>query len=409
MGAVLEPHISHTAQRCGAAGPVLVVHDTSEFAYTGEDREGLGRLRGNKSQGFLFHASLAVEAGSRQPLGLLGHKVWVREQERSAVVQGRRGPRKASGPDYARREHKESDRWTEQVEASVAKLPSSKEVIHVMDREADSFALLATLHERHRDFVIRVGRDRKTTHDQDTLVELAARAEGIAQVEVPVSARAPKGAPRSNKTFAQRDARIAKLEFSGTKAEIRAPGYTRGLAATLPVHVVHVRELEAQASHQPIEWMLLTSLPVDTAEQVQRVVEIYRTRWLIEEFFKALKSGCDMERRELESLDTLTNMLAICIPIAYQLLALRHLARTRPSAPARALFSDAQLAILRAKAKLAPEATAHQALVAVAYLGSHFEPFERKLPGWKVLARGLERLLTYEEGWLIRDEDPIKR
>ena len=170
------------------------------------------------------------------------------------------------------------------------------------------------------------------------------------------------------------------------------------------MHVVHVRELDVSGAYHPIEWMLLTSLPVDTESDVRRVVEIYRARWLVEEFFKALKTGCEMERRELESLETLTNILAICIPIAYQLLALRHLARSKPQAPARLLFSEAQLAILHAKAKTPADPTAHEALVGVARLGGHWVPFERKLPGWEVLGRGLERLLTYEQGWLIRDE-----
>jgi hypothetical protein len=129
-------------------------------------------------------------------------------------------------------------------------------------------------------------------------------------------------------------------------------------------------------------------------------VEIYRTRWLIEEFFKALKTGCGMEQRELESLHTLTNALALCIPIAYQLLALRHLARSKPTAPAHLVLSPTQLAILQAKARLVLEPNAQQALEAVAYLGSHFVPFSRKQPGWRVLARGMEKLLALKEGWL---------
>jgi len=155
---------------------------------------------------------------------------------------------------------------------------------------------------------------------------------------------------------------------------------------------------------------LLTSEPIDTEAAVREVVEIYRARWLIEEFFKALKSGCAMEKRELESLHTLTNALALCVPIAYQLLALRHLARSTPNVPASRVLSTAQIAILQAKARLAHDPTAEQALVALAYLGGHYVPFSRKTPGWRVLARGMERLLDLEDGWLVRDaEDTIKR
>jgi hypothetical protein len=164
------------------------------------------------------------------------------------------------------------------------------------------------------------------------------------------------------------------------------------------------------SAEEAVEWILLTSEPFETEVQVREVVEIYRTRWLIEEFFKALKTGCAMEKRELESLHTLTNALALCIPIAYQLLALRQMARSKPEARAETILSAAQIAILQAKARLPAEPTVQQALVAVAYLGSHFVPFEKKLPGWRVLGRGMERLLAFEEGWNVREkQDPIKR
>jgi hypothetical protein len=133
------------------------------------------------------------------------------------------------------------------------------------------------------------------------------------------------------------------------------------------------------------------------------VVQAYRTRWIIEEFFKALKTGCAMEDRELESLHTLTNVLALCIPIAYQLLAVRHLARTNPAAPAADVFTPTQIEILQAKTKLGPNPTALQGLEAVAYLGSHFDPFSKKMPGWRVLSRGMQRLLALEEGWVARE------
>jgi hypothetical protein len=241
-------------------------------------------------------------------------------------------------------------------------------------------------------------------------VQIAARAQGCVEVQVSISARPHTTVPGRQKTFAQRDARLARLEFAATSAEILGPRYATGLPRSLPINIVHVRELNAPSPQEPVEWFLLTSEPVDTEAEVHEVVEIYRTRWLIEEFFKALKTGCAMEKRELESLHTLTNALALCIPIAYQLLALRHLAGSKPTAPARLVLSDTQIAILQAKAHLIPNPTAQKALEAVAYLGSHFVPFARKAPGWRVLARGMERLLALEEGWLAHDaQHAIKR
>jgi hypothetical protein len=396
MDVMLEPHLRHTAQRCASVGKILVVHDTSGFEYEGNGREGLGRVRTGTSQGFLFHASLAVEAGTRQPLGLIGSKVWTRTATRTSVAQGRNGPRKKSGSDYARAESKESDRWGEQIQASTKRLSGTcPNIVHVADREADIYALLAVLHERCDRFVIRLARDKKAREapnaEPESLVQIATRAHGCVEIDVPVTARIPTTMPSTSKTFPPREARIARLEFAATSAQIHAPSYAKQPEACLPIHVVHVREIGAPSGHDPVEWLLLTSESIATEANVREVVEIYRSRWVIEEFFKALKTGCAMEKRELESLHTLTNALALCIPIAYLLLALRHLARSSPQAPAQRVMSDTQIAILQAKARLAVSPTAQQALEAVAYLGSHFVPFTKKKPGWRVLARGMER------------------
>lgn len=415
MGAMLEPHMMHTAERCASVEKVLVIHDTSTFEYGGA-RKGLGRVRTKTSQGFLFHASFAVELGTRRPLGLVASKVWTRDETRTSKTQGKNRPRKTAGGDYARMGTKESDRWREQIESSSQRLVGCKKVIHVADREADIYALLAELTARGESFVIRLARDKKARATPDgeleSLIEVATRAKGCAVVDVAVSARRATALPRQTKTFGTREARSARLEFAAATAEIRGPKYaSKTHPRSIPIHVVHVREPDAPSEKDAIEWLLLTSEPVDTDAQVREVVEIYRTRWTIEEFFKALKTGCSMEDRELESLHTLTNVLAICIPIAHHLLAVRHLARTRPTAPAELVLTRAQIAVLQAKARLPQNPTAHQALVAVAYLGSHFVPFERRQPGWQVLGLGMERLLALEEGWLAHAvaQDAIKR
>jgi hypothetical protein len=405
MTALLNPHIDSTKRRCASVGKVILSHDTSNFEYRGGSREGLGRVRTKTSQGFLFHASLAVDAGTGQPLGLVASKVWVRSDEIKSVVQGANGPRKKSGGDYARDASKESDRWVEQIQAAEELLSDAGcKALHVADREADIYASLKTLCERNYSFVIRLSRDKKARQTAaaplENLTTLARRAEGRTEVQAPIAKRAATTIPGRKKTFAEREARTARLEFAATSATISAPQYGEG---SLSINVVHVRELEPPNPDEPIEWFLLTSEPVDTVEQVAQVVQAYRTRWIIEEFFKALKTGCAMEDRELESLHTLTNVLALCIPIAYQLLAVRHMARTQPDAPASDVLSPTQIAILQAKTKLGTNPTAFQALEAIAYLGSHFDPFSKKMPGWRVLSRGMQRLHALEEGWLARD------
>lgn len=408
MSALLEPHVARTVERCAdKKSKILVLHDTSEFEYEGDGRRDLGRLHSKRSQGFFLHASLAVEAATRRPMGVVASKVWTRGEELTSVIASKKTGklRKRNGDDYAGTANRESKRWDTQARLSARRLAGCDRVVHISDRESDIYAYLAKRIARHEHFVVRLARDKKartSTHEPlESLVEIAKRASGVVRAQVPLTRRRASSAPRSEKVHPSREARDAKLEFAAVCAEIRAPRYCDPRhPQTLPVNVVHVRELDAPSEQLPVEWFLLTSEPIDTPEQVAEVVEFYRARWLIEEFFKALKTGCMMEKRELDSLQTLTNTLALCIPIAAHLLALRHLARETPDEPASKILSPEQIKILQKKARLRENPSAHDALVAVAYLGSYFTWNDKKKPGWRVMARGMERLLALEEGWL---------
>lgn len=158
--------------------------------------------------------------------------------------------------------------------------------------------------------------------------------------------------------------------------------------------------------------MLITTEAIDTQDQVERIVDHYRARWTIEEFFKALKTGCAVEKRQLETYAALRNALAVFSVIAWRLLLLRTASRHTPSAPAEAVATARQLRLLRSLKRLdhprvrgvePPEhATAHDVLLAVAKLGSHLK--QNGPPGWQVLGRGYDSLLLLEVGWIAREE-----
>ena len=137
-----------------------------------------------------------------------------------------------------------------------------------------------------------------------------------------------------------------------------------------------------------------------TAEQALAVVDGYRARWVIEEYFKALKVGCAIEKRQLESYDALCNALAIFTPIAWKLLELRTVARTEPNAPATTVLTPVQLDVLRAcgHRKISAIPSLREALLSVASLGGHIR--NNGEPGWQVIGRGFERLLVLETGWV---------
>ena len=152
----------------------------------------------------------------------------------------------------------------------------------------------------------------------------------------------------------------------------------------------------------PIDWKLVTSEPCTRRKDVEAVVDAYCTRWVIEEFFKALKTGCGIERCQLESLEPILNLLAIMLPVAVQLLALRSLAAADKSALALGGLSSLQLRVLRAMSKrirLPRNPTAQQVLLAIAALGGHLK--NNGPPGWVVLSRGFQDLLRYTEAFEV--------
>ena len=279
------------------------------------------------------------------------------------------------------------------------------EAIHVMDREADSYAIFATLSEQRRLFVIRSFQDRVLTSDGESHLRAAAKAARTTlRREVPLSPRPKIKGPKGKRHPARRH-RIAKLRFAAAKVELPRTGDARNFeSASLRLNVVHVSEAKTPTGETPVEWFLLTNLPVDTPDEIAFVVDCYRGRWTIEEYFKALKTGCQYERRQLESATSLLNALAILAPVAWRLLLLRHLARGDEKSPAISALTPKQLEVLRAVSRrpLPQRPSAKDAMLAVASLGGHLK--SNGDPGWLVLGRGMHDLLLLELGWRAREE-----
>jgi len=399
---IMKPHQDQTVLRCVEARSVVVIHDTSEVEFAGESRRrGLGRLRSQNDQGFLLHASLAVAGdGSRRPLGVPGVHTWVRESLGSSRHDD---GRKKDGGAYADEANKESARWWSLIDETEARL-AGLNTIHTFDREGDSYVLLRKLLDNQVHFVTRMAHDRIVL-DRDNerigrVSEVLLDVVDVLTLEVPLSPRAAKNTPRSTET--PRKARLAQLAVGASRMHLSPPHYIDGNPESLEVNVVYVHEIATPAGAEPVAWVLIASQPVSTVDQIRSVLEVYRTRWLIEEFFKALKTGCSLEKRQLDNYDSISAALAIFLPIAWQLLLLRSLARTQPDEPAELVLTQTQCEVLRAAVpvlKLPARPTVAQALRAVAYLGGHFT---KRAPGWLVLGRGLEKLIDLETGWRLR-------
>ena len=179
------------------------------------------------------------------------------------------------------------------------------------------------------------------------------------------------------------------------------------LPSSLKLNFVEVRELDPPEGEEPVLWRLVTTEPVDTEDEVAAVVDAYRMRWLIEEFFKAIKTGCRYQEHQLESSKTLLVLLAIETVVAWRMLLIRWLARNIPGEPAKNILNPTQLVILKRivekKKRTASEViTAEYVLYEIAELGGHIK--NNGPPGWLVLRRGFEKLFALEQGWNLAQD-----
>ncbi len=397
---VLMPHLTATARRAAEAQTIIVPHDTTEVGFS-TPRNGLGRINdAQMGRGFFLHTALAVRAdGSRDPLGVLGVRQHLRME----------GPRKRKRKHTERvpEAEKESARWWQLVADVSQRLSAETQAIHVMDREADDYVLLTRLIQAGHRFVIRAQYNRQievNRYKDATLTKALTGLSGRVTRQITLGSRKPK--PLAKSILPPSRLRTATLEFRATTVTLCRPNPTPvteiDVPKTLTVNLVHVVEPNPPEGYEPIEWKLLTMEPIATSEDIEAIVDAYDTRWVIEEYFKALKTGCAFEKRELENAHSIFNLLAIFLPIAWKLLRLRTLARAETDTPATTVLTKLQIAILRKHdvARLTAAApTIRDAYLAIARLGAHIK--NNGPPGWQVLARGFLQLQTLAEGAAI--------
>ncbi len=383
---LVAPHRAQAiARMCEVAERPIIPIDKTEFVFKGEsEREGLRRISPNK-QGIEAFFALGVSP-SRRTFGIVGVEP-LDHGGRSAALE-----------------------WDGFVDVAGCELEAAGlKPIYVMDREADVFELFCSLSEKQRDFVIRVSWDRVARElggdCDETMRSLVERAPISLVRTVPLSRR-PNGGRTTvaKQKHPARASREAKLAIRACTAVLSRPPIKKlaALPASVTLQLVQVIEVDAPEGTVPVEWILATPLPIDDVASIEAIVDAYRARWTIEEYFKALKTGCRFEDRQLESSDSLLNALGLLIPIAWRLLELRNLADDEPSAPASVVLDAEELHVLRKLSKdvkLSSEPTIAEALLAIASVGGHIRQNGR--PGWQVLHRGFDQLLRIVEGYRL--------
>jgi hypothetical protein len=388
MDALLEPHHRATLDRMRRESVVLVAQDSSSLRYTMHaEMQGIGPIsnRVDGPQGLVVHSALALRPDGL-PLGLLDIEAWARDP-------GEFGKRKACNSKPI--EAKESFKWIRALTpiGNAAAHCASTRIITLADREADIFEYLLEARTRRLDVVVRAKeKNRRLERQVQPLgmhLHLRPKAGTIA-LEVPRRGKQP--------------ARTAELSVRFDKVTLTPPQAKPDLAA-IQLWAVLLREeqppkepapAKAGEVKQPLEWLLLTTVPVTgLADAVERV-QWYAKRWGIEVFHRILKSGCQIEDRQLATADRLEACLAIDAVVAWRIHYLTWLGRTTPDLPCTVAFDDDQwqaVTVFKTR-KPPPEQppSLRQMIRSIAQLGGFLARKSDGEPGTQTLWRGLQRM-----------------
>ena len=338
---LLAPHAEATRRRMAQQAVVLLVQDTTELDLTRPDKQvaGAGPLDGGGRRGVLVHPLLAFTPDGT-PLGTLLAKAWSRGEEVRCA-----GHSRAERAATSIRE-KESYRWVEflrKSEEESSGFPSLR-IVCVADSEADVYELLVEgTRPSHRvSWIVRACQDRAL---QEGGIHL--RQEVLAQPvlfthEIHVRGRKAKVHCETRGRRQPRQSRQATVEVRAASVTLRPPWRADGPLPEVQANGVMVREVNPPEGEEPVEWLLLTDLPVESVEQVRLVIQYYCVRWMIEVFFRVLKSGCRVEERRFERVDRVLSCLGVYLIVSWRTLYTCRLGRSCPEISCEALFEPAE-------------------------------------------------------------------
>ena len=390
--ALTEPHRRATLAAAAVSEEVtLMVQDRTTLDYSSHKRRtvGLGEISTVRDRrGALLQAALGVEADSGRILGLAHSELIIRDPDRKRK-EGRRRSKSA-----------EALAWERTVEA-IGRVPEGATWVYVSDRESDIFEYMEACLKHGAGFILRVFHERSLhsrTADvgEEVVMSLLTTARALPAFADP-EARYTVKVPSTTKARA----REAQVVLSWCGVELKPPWYARE-RTPLKAQVVRVWEPSPIDGTPGIEWILLTSLPINNASDARQIVKWYERRWLIEDFNMCLKTGCEIERSQLDHVDDLDRLLGFKLPIAARLLQLRQDVRLAPNVPAEQVVEPMYVRLLRAKLKLKVLAMSlTEFWMRVAQLGGHRGRKSDGPPGWRTLWRGWLQLQTLVEGALL--------
>ncbi|MBX3356609.1 MAG: IS4 family transposase [Phycisphaeraceae bacterium] len=405
---ILAGHMQATRARVGAVdGPVLALHDTTEFSFTRERAHAIGvtnrvaaghkdekgRQRMHTVCGILMHSSLIVTTDG-VPLGLAAIKLWTRKRFKGTNALKGRGLDAGTHSVNTTRipiELKESIRWLENVRQSTANIGDAARCIHIGDRESDIYELFSECASLGTKFVFRTCVDRRVEDGRRTVANAMdeQRVRAVHRLEV----RDDKGRPSN-----------AVLELKYHQIEVCPPIGKEKRYGTMVLSVIHAKERGVPKGRAAIDWKLVTNLSIRSKADAIEKLDWYALRWKIETFHKVLKSGCRAEDSRLRTAERLVNLIAIMCILAWRVLWLTMMNRASPDLPVKLVFTNSEINLLE---RLVPvndgsrKKTVGNFLTRLARLGGYLNRARDAPPGNMVLWRGMARLTDIHLGYCL--------
>lgn len=414
---ILAPHSLCTLRRAAQHKVALFVQDTTELDLTRPRQQvvGAGGLDGSPRRGLFAHL-VHVFSVDGTPLGTSSAQI-INRPEEPAGKGKRTKVQKEKHRTQTPIEQKESMRWLaglRRVREAAGQLPDTQ-CVCIADSEADIYELLAEPREtacgRTVDFILRACRDRvleidPAASDQASAHRYARQAvmatPVLYTVQLLIRGRTAKTGLQPRGRHQARVSRQATLEVRAAPVRLRPPHRPDRKLPTVTVNVVIVREIDAPPGEEPVEWILLTTLPIDTLEQVKTVVEYYCARWNIEILFRTLKSGCRIEERRFERIERVERALGLYLIAAWRTLFVTRMGRECPDMDCEAVFEPSEWKAVWTATKRKRPPRRHPQLkeivALIAQLGGYV-PRKNNEPGTQTVWIGMQRMYDLAMAW----------
>ncbi len=400
---ILQGHIDSTQERITQSDFVLFVQDTTELDFTRPKQQvrGAGPMESEVRRGAFFHPLMAFDL-TGLPLGTVWQKSWARENIGTTLTKQEKTRKRKQAPI----EEKESLRWVEGIRAArkVAEACPQTTCVCVGDSESDIYEFFSeprSTKQGEVHLLIRAGQTRATV-DQSNWLEKTRTTACLYTGTVNVSARTAKMAIKTSKRQLSRDARVADVAVRATTVTMRPPKRPDRKLPEVTLHVVLVEETNPPEKCEPIQWLLVTTLPINDPEEVKIIVQSYCIRWQIEIYFRTIKSGCRIEERQFETLGRLMNCVAVYSIIAWRIMYLCRLGRECPDLDCEVVFEPSEwksvYTIIKKKDPPSKPPRLNEIIRMIASLGGYVNRKSTE-PGPQTLWVGLQRTYDLSTAW----------